>query len=77
VSDLPFSFAVPCTATDGPEGATCEVDTRANSVVPGSVRDFDRANWELGQVVVEDGGADGRASTPGNTVFARQGVFIP
>jgi hypothetical protein len=37
-----------------------------------------RAIWELGQVQVLDGGADGLASTPGdNTVFERQGVFVP
>jgi hypothetical protein len=37
-----------------------------------------RSIWELGQVQVFDGGADGLASTPGdNTVFERQGVFVP
>jgi hypothetical protein len=33
--------------------------------------------WELGQVEVLDGGADGDVDTPGNAVFARQGIFIP
>ena len=32
---------------------------------------------QLGQVRVFDGGADGLAATPGNTLFAVQGVFVP
>ena len=31
----------------------------------------------MGQVYVEDGGADGVAATYPNTLFARQGVFVP
>jgi len=31
----------------------------------------------VGQVVVNDGGSDGLVSTGPNTVFERQGVFIP
>ena len=33
--------------------------------------------WELGQVQVADGGADGDAATEPNTIFAVQGVFVP
>jgi hypothetical protein len=77
VSDLRFLFGVPCAATEGPEGATCAVDTRANAVAPGAVRDFQRAIWELGQIEVEDGGADGVAATADNAPFLRQGVFVP
>jgi hypothetical protein len=36
-----------------------------------------RAIWELGQIEVFDGGSDGLTSTGDNTVFARQGVFVP
>ena len=37
-----------------------------------------RAVWELGQVQVYDGGADGDADTTGdNTLFAVQGTFTP
>jgi hypothetical protein len=46
--------------------------------VPGSVLAGRRAVWELGQVKVDDGGADGNAATAGdNTPFAVQGVFVP
>jgi hypothetical protein len=51
--------------------------TTFNAVVPGAVSAGKRAIWELDQVVVNDGGADGLAATAPNTVFERQGVFVP
>jgi hypothetical protein len=77
--DLPFKVTIPCTAT-GPDvstGATCAIDTTANAVVPGSVSAGHRAVWQVGQVEVLDGGTDGVAATDGNTVFLRQGVYVP
>jgi hypothetical protein len=53
------------------------VTTTADATVPGAVVEGKRAIWELGQIEVLDGGADGIASTGPNTVFARQGVFTP
>ena len=54
------------------------VATTANAVVPGSVVKGQRAIWQLGQVQVYDGGADGVASTTaGNTLFMDEGIFIP
>ena len=44
---------------------------------PGAVKEFKRAIWQLGQVRVLDGGADGLVSTGPNTVFAVQGIFAP
>ena len=49
----------------------------ADAVTPGSVPEGKRSIWELGQVQVFDGGPDGVASTPGNSLFAVQGVFVP
>jgi hypothetical protein len=45
--------------------------------MPSAVVQSDRTIWQLGQIEVLDGGADGQASTNDNTVFARQGVFVP
>jgi hypothetical protein len=46
--------------------------------VPGAVVEGGRSIWELGQVQVFDGGADGLASTAGdNTLFEREGIFVP
>jgi hypothetical protein len=53
------------------------VSTTLDAVLPGLVRERARAIWELGQVEVLDGGADGMAATPGNAVFMRQGLFVP
>jgi hypothetical protein len=78
VSDMPLSFTAPCDATIDPTiGSTCQVSTYVDAVTPGSVPESKRGNWELGQVQVLDGGPDGQAATPGNTLFAVQGVFIP
>jgi len=76
--DLDYSFAVPCQATaDTGVGSTCNVVTTADSLVPGTVLEGKRSNWEVGQVRLYDGGADGVASTAGNTLFEDQGLFVP
>jgi hypothetical protein len=40
-------------------------------------REGKRSIWELGRVELFDGGADGVAATPGNSLFAVQGLFTP
>jgi hypothetical protein len=78
VSDLSFPFTVPCATTSNPNsGSTCAVTTTADTLVPGAIREGARAIWQLGQVEVYDGGADGDVDTAPNTLFARQGIFIP
>jgi hypothetical protein len=78
-ADTPLRVIVPCTATaDASVGSSCSVTTTADAVMPGIALEGKRANWELGQVQVYDGGADGDAYTPGdNTLFAVQGLFAP
>ncbi len=70
---------VQCTATGATTiGATCALGTSLNAVFPGAVVEGKRALWELGAVEVYDGGADGQAATTAdNTLFQRQGVFVP
>jgi hypothetical protein len=58
-------------------GAACSVTTTADAVTPGMVTEGVRATWQLSGLQVFDGGADGDPDTPDNTVFARQGVFVP
>jgi hypothetical protein len=78
LSDFPFAFAVPCTATgDADTGSDCSVSTTADAVSPGVIDEGARAVWQLGQVTVTDGGADGVAATGPNGVFAVQGIFVP
>jgi hypothetical protein len=78
--DAAFAFTIPCAATPGPAdvGSNCAVNTGANAVVPGIIAAGKRATWQMDQVQVLDGGPDGDVDTAsGNTVFARQGVFVP
>ena len=78
VEDVPLSVGLPCTATpDTTRGSTCSVATTLDALVPGTVQEGRRANWELGQIRVLDGGPDGVAATADNSLFAVQGVFIP
>jgi hypothetical protein len=73
-----FPFTIPCAATPDPgTGGACALDTTFDAVVPGVIKERNRAIWQLGQIEVRDGGADGIASTDDNTVFAKQGIFVP
>ena len=60
-------------------GATCSISTTAEALAPGIVTEGKRAIWQLGQVQVADGGEDGIAvpRRPDNTLFAKQGLFVP
>ena len=77
-SDFPFAFKSGCAATaDTLVGATCSLNTTFNAVLPGSVVDAQRAIWGLDQARIYDGGPDGDADTPDNSLFEVQGVFVP
>ena len=79
VQTSPFRFTVPCAATASTTvGSSCSLSSSFNAILPGAVVEGGRSIWELGQVQVFDGGADGLASTAGdNTLFEREGVFVP
>jgi hypothetical protein len=52
VQDMPFAFTVPCavTSSDTTIGSLCSLDTTADTLVPGSVKEGMRSIWELSQV---------------------------
>jgi ABC-type phosphate transport system substrate-binding protein len=78
VQDIDFPLTVNCTATAATNiGSTCAANTSFDAIVPGSAPEGKRSIWQLGQVIVNDGGADGVVATNPNTVFERQGVFVP
>jgi virginiamycin B lyase len=79
VQDFVLRFTVPCQATASTSiGSTCAVNTTADAIAPGTVRERARTIWEVGQVQLFDGGPDGVASTTsGNTLFEVQGLFVP
>jgi hypothetical protein len=75
--DAPLGFALACRPTAGPSGATCELATTLDALVPGTVKQGRRAVWNIDAVRVFDGGADGRAGTgDGEALFMTQGLFI-
>jgi hypothetical protein len=76
--DFPFQFAVPCQATASTSiGGACAVDTTADALTPGTVKESVRTIWQLGQVNLLDGGPDGVASTTPNAPFEIEGFFVP
>ena len=78
VVDIPYPIAAACAATASTSiGSACTANTSANAAVPGAVKDGKRANIEVGQITITDGGPDGIVGTTPNTLFAVQGIFIP
>jgi hypothetical protein len=78
VQDVGLRFTATCATTvSTSEGATCSTLTTADAVVPGIVREDNRAVWQLDQIYVFDGGPDGDVDTQDNGIFARQGIFTP
>jgi hypothetical protein len=78
VEDLDFPVTIACAATaDTTVGSTCTTTTTANSVLPGAIADAKRTIWQMSSVSVMDGGPDGLAATPDNTLFETAGLFVP
>ena len=78
VQQIPFPTNVSCAATTSTTiGGFCSVSTSANAIVPGAVKESQRAIVETQQIYATDGGADGLVSTADNSVLAVQGVFVP
>jgi hypothetical protein len=78
VVDIPMPPTAICAATADPGvGGTCALLSTLDAFVPGMVKERQRAIWEFGAIEVFDGGADGDAQTTPNTLFMRQGLFVP
>ena len=79
MSDFSFGFTIPCASTPDPdEGGACTLNTTADALFPGAIAEGRRAIWQLGAVEVYDGGADDDGDTAAdNTLYMKQGVFIP
>jgi hypothetical protein len=76
--DTEIPFTVPCTATASDTiGASCSLSSSFNAIVPGTVVERKRANWELGQIQVFDGGSSDTAGASDATLFETQGLFVP
>jgi dipeptidyl aminopeptidase/acylaminoacyl peptidase len=75
---FPFTFPVSCVGTaDATVGSTCSVATSADSVAGNLIAEGKRTIWQMNNVVIYDGGADGNGATGPNTLFEEVGNFIP
>ena len=79
VEDVTLTAGFTCAATASTStGSTCKSFTSYNSFFPGLAKDTKRVVQETDDLHIYDGGADGVASTTAdNTVFLRQGIFVP
>ena len=77
--DIPFPLPqVSCVSTADPTiGGQCDVTTTLDALIPAAVKEGKRSIWQLSQVVVFDGGSDGQFGTTPNTVFLKEGIFVP
>jgi predicted acyl esterase len=77
--DAPLRATLGCAATPAVDrGSSCSVVTTVDALLPEAVQDGMRAVWELGAIEVYDGGRDNTAATDDdNSLFARQGLFVP
>jgi hypothetical protein len=80
LEDFSYKTAVQCAATaDTTVGGTCDLNTTADALVPGTIREGKRTIWaQSDHTHILDGGDDWTASTEDdNLLFETQGVFVP
>ena len=76
--DFPLEFDVPCVPTASTATKSlCALTTTLDAVTPGAAAEGTRAVFALDQVEVYDGGPDEDTATADNSLFARQGLFVP
>ena len=76
--DVFFPLHTQCTATAAADvGSTCSLNTTLDALIPDAISEGQRTVLGLTQIQVYDGGADGDTATQPNSVFLRQGVFVP
>jgi hypothetical protein len=79
VIDFPSPVTLVCSNTaDASIGGTCTISSTTQVLIPHPCGcEGKRSVYEFGQIRVSDGGPDGLAASQDNTVFMRQGIFIP
>jgi hypothetical protein len=74
-----FDFLVPvdCTATAASVGSTCALDTTADAVTPGIIKENKATVIQTFRFRLNDSGANGIRGDGDDKQFAMQGVFVP
>jgi hypothetical protein len=75
-----FDFSVPfgCTATSDPSvGSNCALDTSADAVNPGMIKENKATVLQVFRLRLNDSGANGVRGDGDDRLFATEGVFVP
>jgi hypothetical protein len=77
-TDFDFSVPVDCAATAASTlGSSCGVDTTADTVTPGLIKENKATVLQTFRFRLNDSGANGIRGDADDKIFAMQGVFIP
>ena len=77
-TDFVLPMTVQCVATASTSvGSNCFLFTSVNALIPGTIIERLRTVFQIGETRVMDGGPDGDTATTPNTMFLRQGFFVP
>jgi TolB protein len=77
-TDFDFSLPVTCNATtDASLGSTCSLDTTADSVMPGVIKENVATVLQTFRFRLNDSGANGVPGDSDDRIFATQGIFVP
>jgi hypothetical protein len=76
--EVDFSAPVDCATTADPAvGASCGLNTSADAVMPGFVKESKQMTIQVFRVRVNDAGVNGSPGDSDDTLFAQQGIFVP
>jgi hypothetical protein len=77
-TDLDFSVPVVCTATvDTAVGSTCDLDTTADAVMAGLIKENKATVLQTFRFRLNDAGVNGIRGDSDDKIFSTQGVFVP
>ena len=77
VADFDYSTPITCASTAGPEGANCNLDTSADAVTAGTIKENKATVLQVFRFRVNDSGANGVRGDSDDRTFATQGIYIP
>jgi len=77
VQDFDYQTPIACVATAGPEGANCNLDTSADAVTVGTIKENKATAMQVFRFRVNDSGANGVRGDSDDRTFATQGIYIP
>ena len=77
-TDLDFAVAVDCSSTPDPSvGATCALNSSADAVQPGVIKEGQQMSAQAFRLRLNDSGANGVRGDSDDRIFSTQGVYVP